>query len=62
MIRANLFELKQIRIDETLYHLYHDRPQIRTKSNVEQTQKIKQIKSKEELLNEINTWPWLIYN
>lgn len=59
IIRANVFQLKQIRIDETLYHLYHDRPKIRTKNNVEQINKIEEIKSKEELLNEINRWPWV---
>ena len=60
LIRASLCQLKQIRIDETLYHLYHDRPQIRTKNNVEQTKKIEQIKTKEDLLNEINKWPWVV--
>nr|WP_319374358.1 galactosyltransferase-related protein [uncultured Methanobacterium sp.] len=60
LIRANLCQLKQIRIGDTLYHLYHDRPQIRTKNNVEQTKKIEQIKSKEDLLNVINKWPWVM--
>lgn len=60
IIRANLFELKQIRIDETLYHLYHHRPQIRTKNNVEQTKKIEQIKTKKDLITEINKWPWVV--
>lgn len=59
LIRANLCELKQIRIDDTLYHLYHDRPQIRTKNNVEQMEKILKIESKDELLTEINKWPWI---
>jgi uncharacterized protein (UPF0335 family) len=59
LIRANLCNLKQVRIDDILYHLYHGRPQIRTKNNVEQTSKIEQIKTKEDMLNEINTWPWL---
>ena len=59
IIRANVFQLKQIRIDESLYHLYHDRPKIRTKNNVEQINKIEEIKSKEELLKEINRWPWV---
>lgn len=60
LIRANLCKLKQIRIDDTLYHLYHNRPQIRTINNIEQTEKIEQIKSKEDLLKEINKWPWII--
>ncbi|MDI9435216.1 MAG: galactosyltransferase-related protein [Euryarchaeota archaeon] len=59
IIRANLFGLKQIRLDETLYHLYHPRPQIRTKNNVEQMEKILKIQSKEELLHEISKWPWI---
>lgn len=60
LIRANLCQLKQIRIDENLYHLYHDRPQIRTKNNVEQTEKIEQIKTKEDLMCKIKEWPWVI--
>ncbi|MFA0847570.1 MAG: galactosyltransferase-related protein [Methanobacterium formicicum] len=60
LIRANLCKLKQIRIDDALYHLHHDRPQIRTQNNVEQTEKIEQIGDKEELLQEINNWPWLL--
>lgn len=60
MIRANLCQLKQIRIDDVLYHLYHDRPQIRTKNNVEQLKKIELIKSKEEIMGEINEWGWVI--
>jgi uncharacterized protein (UPF0335 family) len=60
ILRANLCQLKQVRIDDILYHLYHDRPQIRTKNNVEQTIKIEQIKTKEDLLNEINKWPWVV--
>lgn len=59
LIRANLCQLKQLRIDDTLYHLYHDRPQIRTKNNVEQIEKIEKIEDKEELLKEINNWPWI---
>lgn len=58
LIRARLFQLKQIRIDETLYHLYHERPQIRTKNNVEQLEKIEQIKDEKDLLNEIKGWEW----
>lgn len=60
LIRANLCQLKQIRIDNILYHLYHERPQIRTKNNVEQLEKILKIKTKEELLKEVSKWPWVI--
>ena len=60
LIRANLCKLKQIRINDNLYHLHHHRPKIRTKNNVEQMDKIMQIKSKEELLIEVNKWPWVI--
>lgn len=60
LFRANICQLKQIRIDDTLYHLYHDRPQIHTTNNIEQKEKIGQIKTKEELLEEINKWPWVI--
>lgn len=59
LIRANLCKLKQIRIDDTLYHLYHDRPQIRTKNNIAQMERILNIENKEDLLNEINKWPWI---
>ncbi len=62
IMRANLCELKQIRIDDTLYHLYHDRPQIRTKNNIEQMEKIRQIESKENLFIEVNQWPWVEEN
>ena len=59
LIRAYLCKLKQIRIDDILYHLYHDRPLIRTENNFEQIDKIMRIESKEDLLKVINTWPWL---
>ncbi|AIS31506.1 glycosyl transferase GT2 family [Methanobacterium formicicum] len=59
MIRADLFNLKQYRIDDTLYHLYHHRPQKRTQNNVEQLQKTRQM-TKELCLDEINRWPWVI--
>lgn len=59
LIRANLCQLKQIRIDETLYHLYHERPQIRTKNNVKQLEKILQLNTKKDLILEINNWPWV---
>ncbi len=48
LIRANLCKLKQIRIDGTLYHLYHDCAQIKTKNNIEQTVKTRQIKNKKD--------------
>jgi len=60
LIRANLFQLKQIRIDSTLYHLYHSRPQIRTENNKGQALRISEIKSKEDLLNEIEEWEWVV--
>jgi len=60
LIRANLCQLKQVRIDDTLYHLYHGRPQIRTKNNVEQAKKIERIKTREDLSNEIKDWPWVV--
>jgi poly(ribitol-phosphate) beta-N-acetylglucosaminyltransferase len=59
LIRANLCQLKQIRIEDTLYHLYHERPQIRTKNNIEHFQKIEKIKNKDELIVEISKWPWV---
>ena len=59
MLRADLFNLKQYRIDDTLYHLYHHRPQKRTQNNVEQLQKTRQM-TKELCLDEINRWPWVI--
>lgn len=57
--RANLCELKQIRIDDVLYHLYHHRPKLRNDENMKHMAKILQIKSKEELLEEISQWPWM---
>jgi glycosyltransferase involved in cell wall biosynthesis len=59
MIRADLFNLKQYRIDDILYHLYHHRPQKRTQNNVEQLQKTRQM-TKKSCMNEINNWPWVI--
>ena len=59
LIRANLCQLKHIRINDVLYHLYHDRPQIRNRNNVEETQRIERIKSKEELFKEIEGWCWI---
>jgi len=60
MTRANLFNLKMYRIDDTLYHLYHHRPQIRTKNNAELLRKSKEIKDSNIVLNEINKWPWVV--
>lgn len=60
LIRTNLCQLKQIRIDEKLYHLYHERPQKRTKNNIEQLEKILKIKTKEEMIKEIKEWPWVM--
>ena len=57
--RANLFQLKQIRIDDSLYHLYHDRPMVKTKNNIEIMEKMMHMKSNDELQKEINQWPWL---
>jgi poly(ribitol-phosphate) beta-N-acetylglucosaminyltransferase len=60
LIRANICHLKQIRLEDVLYHLYHERPQIRTQNNIENFQKIEKIKDKEELMVEISKWPWVI--
>ena len=60
LIRANLWGLKQIRIDDTLYHLYHHRPKIRSKNNADQMNKMIQIKNKEDMLVEISKWPWYV--
>lgn len=60
LIRANLCQLKHVRINDVLYHLYHDRPQIRSRNNVEETERIERIKSKEELFEEILGWGWVI--
>jgi predicted glycosyltransferase involved in capsule biosynthesis len=59
LIRANLCQLKQIRIDDILYHLYHDRPQKRTKNNIEQIEQTAKITTKEDLLKMIRKWPWV---
>lgn len=60
MTRASLCHLKQYRINDTLYHLYHYRPLKRTQNNVEQLRKTKQMKSIKECLTEVNQWPWVI--
>ena len=60
LIRANLCQLKQIRIDDILYHLYHDRPQVRIKGNIEHFKKIEKIKDNDELMAEISKWPWVV--
>jgi len=59
MIRADLFDLKQYRIEDTLYHLYHHRPQKRTKNNAKLLQKTQQM-TKKLCMDEINNWPWVI--
>ncbi|MDP3035375.1 MAG: glycosyltransferase [Methanobacteriaceae archaeon] len=59
IIRGNLFKLKQIRLDEILYHLYHERPLIRSENNKEQLKKIRHMNQK-DVLNEIKKWPWVI--
>lgn len=60
IIRANLFGLKNYRIEDVLYHLYHYRPLKMSEVNMEQIKKIKQINTKEELLKQINEWPWVV--
>ncbi len=60
MLRAQFFNLKSYRIDDTLYHLYHYRPQKRTQNNAEELEKTRQMKDKEVCLKEINRWPWVI--
>lgn len=59
LVRANLYGLKQIRIDDTLYHLYHPKDQNRPVKNIVEMNKLMQIKSKEELLQEISKWYWV---
>ncbi len=59
IFRANIFQLKQIRIDDILYHLFHDRLKVKTRDNFENMKKMMYIKSKKELLKEINQWTWL---
>lgn len=58
MFRAKLCGLKHCRIDDTLYHLYHHRPQKRTWKNRELEEKARQM-SKSECLKEISKWPWV---
>jgi cell division protein FtsB len=59
LVRASLSQIKQIRIDDILYHLYHERPLEKSENNLEQIKKIEKIVSKEDLLDEINKWPWV---
>lgn len=59
LIRANLCHLKQFRIDDILYHLHHYRPQKHSKNNIKEMNKIQKIGNKENLLSEINKWPWM---
>lgn len=59
MYRANLFNLKHFRINDILYHLYHERPQNRSDRNFKLEVKSASLKSKDECLEEINKWPWV---
>ena len=59
LIRARICQLKLIRIDDTLYHLYHHSPKKHSPNNLEERRKMEGIKNKEDLLNEISTWPWV---
>jgi hypothetical protein len=60
MVRADLCQLKQHRIDDTLYHLYHYRPQEENQNNIDQLKKTEQMKNKDECMKEVNKWPWVI--
>lgn len=60
MLRADLLGLKQFRIEDTLYHLYHYRPQIRTQNNVVQLERTRKFFDKKSCLEEVNKWPWVI--
>lgn len=60
LIRANVNQIKQIRIDDILYHLYHYRPQKRPKKNADEIILISKLKSKKELQKEIRKWPWVV--
>ncbi len=59
MHRAKICGLKHYRIDDTLYHLYHHRSGKRSQTNVEQEEKTRQIKTKEECLKQVDKWPWV---
>jgi poly(ribitol-phosphate) beta-N-acetylglucosaminyltransferase len=58
MMRADLFDLKRYRIKDTLYHLYHFRPQKTTQKNVEQWQRMEQM-NRYSCKQEVNKWPWV---
>jgi len=58
MMRADLLNLKQYRIKDTLYHLYHYRPQKTTQKNIEQLQRMQHM-TKYSCIQEINKWPWV---
>ena len=60
IVRSNLLQINQYRIDDTLYHLYHERIQTRTDTNKEQLRQMKEIENKERCLEEINKWPWVV--
>jgi hypothetical protein len=59
MLRANLCGLKQYRIDDTLYHLHHHRPQKRNAINEDLEEKTRKLKSKEECQEMVKNWPWV---
>ena len=58
LIRANLLQLKQFRIDDILYRLYYYQPPKHSKINTEEMRRIQKIENKEQLFTEINKWPW----
>lgn len=60
MYRAGLFELENFRIDDILYHLYHDRPQIRNENNNNQEDIIRKLTTKEKCKEVISKWPWIV--
>lgn len=60
MHRVRICGLKHYRIDDTLYHLYHQQPQYRSRNNVKVEAKSRQIKTKKECLEQVSKWPWVI--
>ena len=60
MMRAEVCNLKMHRIEDTLYHLDHYRPQQRIQNNWDQMEKTSQMKNRRECLAEINKWTWVI--
>jgi hypothetical protein len=59
MLRARLCGLKHYRIDDTLYHLHHHRPQKRTTKNEDLEEKTRKLKSKDECQEMVKNWPWV---